>query len=253
MIRIGVAAPVRHHRLMSNSSLQHRVSDLAWPGIADELAAHGHATTGPLLDLSACREIVAWYADEARFRNRVIMERHAFGQGEYKYFAYPLPMEIAALREALYRRLAPVANAWAEALGTGASYPETLAEYLELCHRAGQIRPTPLLLRYEANGYNCLHQDLYGDLAFPLQATILLSDPARDFDGGEFVLVEQRPRQQSRAEVVRLRQGEAVIFAVRERPRQGARGVHRAILRHGVSRIRRGLRFALGIIFHDAK
>ena len=238
---------------MPKSSLDRRVSNLAWPGIAGELKAHGHATTGPLLDSATCREIASWYGDEARFRSRVVMERHAFGRGEYKYFDYPLPPEIQALREALYLRLAPVAEAWAAALGRPGGYPETLAAYLERCHRAGQTRPTPLLLRYETDGYNCLHQDLYGDLAFPLQATILLSDPGRDFDGGEFVLVEQRPRQQSRAEVVRLAQGQAVVFAVRERPRQGAHGVHRAVLRHGVSRIRRGVRFALGIIFHDAK
>ena len=238
---------------MTLSKLIRRVADLPWPGITEDLSAHGHATTGPLLDTDACRRIASWYDDEERFRSRVVMERHAFGRGEYRYFAYPLPEEIAQLREALYRRLAPVANAWVESLGRATSYPAALADYLGLCHEAGQPRPTPLLLRYQAEGYNCLHQDLYGDLVFPLQATILLSDPDRDFDGGEFVLVEQRPRQQSRAEVVRLRQGEAVIFAVRDRPRQGARGVHRAMLRHGVSRIRRGLRFALGIIFHDAR
>lgn len=229
------------------------VSDLPWADIASDLSAHGYATTGPLLDLASCRRIADWYDREERFRSRVVMERHAYGRGEYKYFAYPLPEEIAQLRESLYRCLAPVANAWAESLGGAASYPDALADYLERCHRAGQTRPTPLLLRYRVEGYNCLHQDLYGDLVFPLQATILLSDPARDFEGGEFVLVEQRPRQQSRAEVVRLGQGEAVIFAVRDRPRQGSRGVHRVMLRHGVSRIRRGLRFALGIIFHDAK
>lgn len=234
-------------------SLTRAVSDLSWPSITEELAAHGHAVTGPLLDPATCRRIAAWYGDYRRFRSRVVMERHAFGKGEYKYFSYPLPAEVEALRESLYARLAPVANAWAAALKTGLTYPEALADYTRRCHRDGQAKPTPLLLRYEEAGYNCLHQDLYGDLVFPLQATFLLSDPETDFDGGEFVLVEQRPRQQSRAEVVRLRQGEAVIFAVRERPRQGARGVHRAMLRHGVSRIRRGQRFALGIIFHDAR
>jgi hypothetical protein len=238
---------------MRDSSLRRRVTDLAWSEISSALSARGHATAGPLLSASACREIAAWFADEERFRSRVVMERHAFGQGEYKYFGYPLPAEIADLRDELYRHLAPVANAWAEALGSESRYPDTLAAYTERCHRAGQTRPTPLLLRYEAEGYNCLHQDLYGDLVFPLQVTILLSDPGRDFDGGEFMLVEQRPRQQSRGEVVGLAQGEAVIFAVRDRPRQGVRGVHRATLRHGVSRIRRGRRYALGIIFHDAR
>ena len=234
-------------------SLQRCVSELPWASIAADLSAYGHAVTSPLLDPAACRQIAAWYGDDKRFRSRVVMERHAFGKGEYKYFAYPLPAEVESLRETLYAALAPIANAWAATLKTGLSYPETLAEYSRCCHRVGQTKPTPLLLRYDEAGYNCLHQDLYGDLMFPLQATILLSDPETDFDGGEFVLVEQRPRQQSRAEVVRLRQGEAVIFAVRERPRQGARGTHRAVLRHGVSRIRRGRRFALGIIFHDAR
>ena len=235
------------------TSLPRRIADLSWTAIAEDLSAQGCAVTGPLLDAASCRRIQAWYGDDARFRSRVVMERHAFGKGEYKYFAYPLPDEVAALREALYAGLAPIANAWAGALATGISYPAALSDYTRRCHRGGQSRPTPLLLRYEEDGYNCLHQDLYGDLVFPLQATILLSDPETDFDGGEFVIVEQRPRQQSRAEVVRLRQGEAVIFAVRERPRQGARGVHRAVLRHGVSRIRSGRRFALGIIFHDAR
>jgi len=238
---------------MCSASLRRVVSDLPWTGIADELASRGHATTKALLSPSACREIAAWYDEEDRFRSRVVMERHAFGQGEYKYFSYPLPAMIETLRQQLYAHLAPIANVWAKALAGDVTYPETLAAYLDRCHRAGQKRPTPLLLRYEPEGYNCLHQDLYGDLVFPLQATILLSEPGRDFEGGEFVLVEQRPRMQSRAEVVSLAQGEAVIFAVRDRPRQGSRGVHRAALRHGVSRIRRGRRFALGIIFHDAK
>ncbi len=238
---------------MTASKLAGRISDLGWQEVADQLSARGHATTGPLLDAEACLRIADWYGQEEHFRSRVVMERHAYGRGEYQYFAYPLPEEIALLRGLLYQRLAPVANAWAESLGSTISYPGALEDYLGRCHLAGQTRPTPLLLRYQAEGYNCLHQDLYGDLVFPLQATILLSDPERDFEGGEFVLVEQRPRQQSRAEVVRLRQGEAVIFAVRDRPRQGSRAVHRVMLRHGVSRIRRGLRFALGIIFHDAK
>jgi uncharacterized protein len=237
---------------MSAPPLADRVSGLSWHEIARDLADFGHATTGPLLDQATCREIAGWYGEDDRFRSRVVMERHGFGRGEYKYFRYPLPAEVAVLRESLYRHLAPIADAWAEALGRRTAFEGRLDDYLGRCHAAGQTRPTPLLLRYEAGGYNCLHHDLYGDLVFPLQATILLSDPGRDFEGGEFVLVEQRPRQQSRAEVVRLAQGEAVIFAVRERPRQGARGLHRAVLRHGVSRIRRGTRFALGIILHDA-
>jgi len=238
---------------MANSPLRRLVSELPWTDVAGELSARGHATTGPLLSPSVCREISSWYEGEAHFRSRVVMERHAFGQGEYKYFGYPLPEAIEALRQSLYVCLAPVANAWAKALGSTVSYPDSLSAYLDRCHDAGQTRPTPLLLRYEADGYNCLHQDLYGELTFPLQATILLSEPGRDFEGGEFVLVEQRPRMQSRAEVVHLAQGEAVIFAVRDRPRRGTRGIHRAVLRHGVSRIRRGRRFALGIIFHDAR
>lgn len=247
-----MALSCAHYRRMSQS-LQRTVAGLSWPSIADELSAHGYAVTGPLLDPAACRRIAAWYGDDERFRSRVVMERHAFGKGEYKYFAYPLPAEVEDLRQALYTKLAPVANDWADALKTSIAFPDALPDFTRRCYCAGQTKPTPLLLRYEEAGYNCLHQDLYGELSFPLQATILLSDPETDFDGGEFVLVEQRPRQQSRAEVVRLRQGEAVIFAVRERPRQGARGTHRAVLRHGVSRIRRGRRFALGIIFHDAR
>lgn len=237
---------------MNRSLLAERVADLSWSAIAEDLGNFGHATTGPLLDADLCRRIAGWYEERKPFRSRIVMERHAYGRGEYKYFDYPLPEEVATLRESLYRHLAPIANGWATLLGTGMSYPETLAGYLRQCHEAGQTRPTPLLLRYEAEGYNCLHQDLYGSFVFPLQIAILLSEPGEDFEGGEFVLVEQRPRQQSRAEVVPLRRGEAVIFAVRDRPRQGTRGIHRAILRHGVSRIRRGHRFTLGLIFHDA-
>ena len=180
------------------------------------------------------------------------MARHGFGRGEYKYFTYPLPGIVQALRTALYPRLSPIANRWNEAMGIGVRYPDRHAEFIERCHAAGQVRPTPLLLKYEADDYNCLHQDVYGEHVFPLQVTVLLSRPGRDFDGGEFVITEQRPRMQSRAEVIPLRQGDAVIFAVQHRPVQGARGVYRVNLRHGVSRVRSGNRCTLGIIFHDA-
>jgi hypothetical protein len=233
-------------------SIARCVENLSWSEIGEALGDRGNASTGPLLDPALCRRIAAWYDDDRRFRSRIVMARHGFGEGEYRYFAYPLPDEVAALRQALYPHLAAVANAWSQALTGAARYPDTLSDYLDRCHEAGQKRPTPLLLRYEEGGYNCLHQDLYGELVFPLQATLLLSEPGAEFEGGEFVLVEQRPRMQSRAEVVPLTQGEAVIFAVRDRPRRGSRGVHRVQLRHGVSRLRRGRRFALGIIFHDA-
>lgn len=227
-----------------------RIIELDWPRIAAELDARGCATTGPLLTPAECSVLARLY-DQPVFRSRVIMARHGFGSGEYQYFAAPLPAPIAILRTVLYRRLAPVANAWAERLGTPA-YPADHAGFLAACHTAGQTRPTPLLLKYEAGDYNCLHQDLYGALAFPLQAAFLLSDPASDFSGGAFVLVEQRPRMQSRPEVVPLRQGEAVIFATNHRPVAGTRGTYRVALRHGVSRILSGTRFTLGVIFHDA-
>jgi hypothetical protein len=206
-----------------------------------------------LLDAADCRALAALYENEARFRSRVIMARHGYGQGEYKYFAYPLPDLVARLRGALYERLAPIANRWNEALRLAPRYPAAHADFLERCHRAGQTKPTPLLLRYAAGDYNRLHQDLYGEHVFPLQATILLSAPEQDFTGGEFVLVEQRPRMQSRAEIVPLAQGDAVVFAVHHRPAAGARGFHRVILRHGVSRLRSGHRMTLGVIFHDAR
>jgi uncharacterized protein len=226
---------------------------LDWAHIAAELDQHGCSTTGPLLAQEACAEIAALYAQDAPFRSRIVMARHGFGRGEYKYFAYPLPPGIAALREALYPRLAEIANRWNESMGIGVRYPPRLAEFLERCHAAGQTRPTPLLLQYGPRDYNCLHQDLYGEHVFPLQVAILLSEPAKDFTGGEFVLTEQRPRMQSRAEVVPLRQGEGVIFPVHHRPVQGTRGVYRVNMRHGVSRVRSGQRHTLGIIFHDAK
>ncbi len=196
--------------------------------------------------------MAALYSDDSRFRSRVIMSRHGFGRGEYKYFTYPLPPIVAGLRTALYTRLAPVANEWSRRLGEELRYPQSLEEFLERCHAAGQVKPTPLLLQYGLDDYNCLHQDLYGEWVFPLQLTVLLSQPDRDFSGGEFVLTEQRPRMQSRAEVVPLAQGDGVLFAVHHRPVHGTRGEYRVKLRHGVSRVRSGRRHTLGIIFHDA-
>ena len=216
------------------------------------LAERGYVVASRLIDPDMCHSLALTWADRARFRSHVVMQRHGFGQGEYQYFAYPLPEPVERLRQALYPGLARVANQWNELLGIPRRFPAALPAWLEQCHRGGQKRPTPLLLRYGAGDYNCLHRDLYGDLVFPLQATVLLSDPGRDFEGGEFLLVEQRPRMQSRGEVVRLAQGDAVIFAVNERPVKGTRGVYRTAMRHGVSTVRRGQRFTLGIIFHDA-
>lgn len=224
-----------------------------WPRIEHDLAARGCATTGILLDRASCTALAAAYADDAAYRARIVMARHGFGQGEYKYFAYPLPPAIADLRTTLYPPLATIANRWEQALGREPHFPADHAAYLHACHEAGQTRPTPLLLQYGPGDYNCLHQDLYGALNFPLQIAVLLSEPGQDFTGGEFVLTEQRPRMQSRAEVVTLRQGEGVIFAVNQRPVQGARGTYRVTMRHGVSRIRSGRRHTLGIIFHDAR
>jgi hypothetical protein len=229
-----------------------RPSQVDWPRVGEALDAHGAAVIEKLLAPEACRELVALYAQDDRFRSRVVMARHGFGRGEYKYFDYPLPRSIASLRAALYPPLALIANRWNDALRLDACYPATHAEYLERCHAAGQCKPTPLLLSYGKDDYNCLHQDLYGEHVFPLQLTVLLSQPVKDFEGGEFVLTEQRPRMQSRAEVVPLRQGDAVIFAVNHRPVHGQRGVYRVNLRHGVSRVRSGKRHTLGIIFHDA-
>ncbi len=229
------------------------IDALDWPRIEAELAARGCATTGRLLGPRQCAALAAMYDEPQHFRSRVVMQRHGFGQGEYQYLAYPLPEPVAAWRAALYERLAPLANAWAQAMGLPADYPAAHADYLARCHAAGQQRPTPLLLRYDESDYNCLHQDLYGELQFPLQLTVLLSRPGEDFTGGEFVLTEQRPRMQSRAEVVPLAQGEAVIFAVNQRPVAGTRGSYRVTMRHGVSRVRSGRRQTLGLIFHDAQ
>ncbi|MGA0602672.1 2OG-Fe(II) oxygenase [Caulobacter sp. KR2-114] len=225
---------------------------LDWPRIEAELDTRGWALTGPLLGADACRAVAAAYDDDGLYRSRVVMARHGYGRGEYRYFAYPLPPMVQALREGLYPPLAAVANRWAGTLGEARGFPPDLAGLTKRCRAAGQARPTPLVLRYGPGDYNCLHQDLYGDEVFPLQAAILLDQPGRDFEGGEFVIVEQIPRQQSRAHVAPLAQGEGVIFAVRERPATGARGPHRRALRHGVSEIRAGSRHTLGIIFHDA-
>ncbi|GJE61315.1 2OG-Fe(II) oxygenase [Methylobacterium trifolii] len=230
-----------------------RVEGLDWPRIEADLDAVGCAAAGPLLDPTECAALRALYPEEAPFRSRIVMARHGFGRGEYKYYAHPLPGRVADLRAALYARLAPLADRWNAAMGLDMRYPTEHAAFLERCHAAGQTRPTPLLLRYGPGDYNCLHQDLYGAHAFPLQVAILLSEPGRDFSGGEFVLTEQRPRMQSRAEVVPLGLGEGVVFAVHHRPVAGTRGTYRVNLRHGVSRVHTGERYATGIIFHDAQ
>ena len=229
-----------------------RLAGVDGPALEAALDEEGHAVMPRLLEPGACRALAASYADERHFRSRVVMQRHGFGRGEYRYFAYPLPEPVASLRSALYPRLRGIANRWNEAMGLEVRYPPQHAGFLERCHRAGQTRPTPLLLQYGHGDYNCLHQDLYGEHVFPLQVAVLLSEPGRDFDGGEFVLTEQRPRMQSRPMVVPLRQGDAVVFAVNQRPVQGTRGDYRVKLRHGVSTITAGRRHTLGIIFHDA-
>jgi hypothetical protein len=230
-----------------------RVRALDWQGVAADLDANGSALIEGLLSASECQMLARWYAEDARFRSRVVMASHGFGRGEYKYFAYPLPQIVATLRATIYPQLAPIANRWNEQLRTNARFPPTHGDFLARCRAAGQTRPTPLLLQYGAGDYNCLHQDLYGECVFPLQLTILLSQPGEHFTGGEFIMTEQRPRMQSRAEVVPLHRGDAVIFAVHHRPVSGTRGVYRVNLRHGVSRLRSGHRHALGVIFHDAK
>jgi hypothetical protein len=233
------AAPADGHRI-------------AWREVAAALDEHGCATVGPLLTPQQCRAIAALYGSEAPFRTRVVMAKHGFGRGEYRYFNYPLPALIEALRTALYPPLADIANRWNEEMRIDVRYPARHADFLERCHAAGQSKPTPLLLQYATGDYNCLHQDLYGEHVFPLQVAILLSAPGEDFTGGEFVLTEQRPRMQSRAEVVPLQQGDAAVFPVRERPVRGTRGIYRVNMRHGVSRLRSGRRHTLGLIFHDA-
>ncbi|HET6836854.1 MAG TPA: 2OG-Fe(II) oxygenase [Gemmatimonadales bacterium] len=229
-----------------------RIPTFDWSGVTHDLEAQGYAILPGLLEPDECRDLADLYDDETLFRSRVVMARHGFGRGEYQYFDYPLPGLIEALRTGLYSRLSEIANRWNEAMAIKIRYPEHHAAFLDRCHRAGQTKSTPLLLRYGVGDYNCLHQDVYGDHLFPLQVAVLLAEPGRDFTGGEFVMTEQRPRMQSRAEVVPIRQGDAVIFTVRQRPIQGTKGVYRGNLRHGVSRVRSGHRYTLGIIFHDA-
>jgi hypothetical protein len=232
--------------------LSERLAALDWSALGQHMDTHGYAIVPRLLSPQQCTSVRDWYDDETLFRSRVVMQKHGFGSGEYKYFDYPLPALVAELRQACYPPLAAIAQRWNDALGLAQDYPTQHQDFIARCHRAGQPRPTPLLLRYGVGDYNCLHQDIYGELVFPLQLAILLSRPGVDFHGGEFVLTEQRPRRQSRVEVVPLSQGDAVIFAVRQRPQHGARGTYRVQLRHGVSRLRAGHRHALGVIFHDA-
>lgn len=234
-------------------SIADRLRKLDWQNVSDDLDARGNTLVEQLLSPEECRSLAALYSNESRFRSRVLMQRHGFGRGEYRYFAYPLPKLIDDLRMSFYARLAPIANRWNSAMGIGTSYPDEYADYLARCHAAGQARPTPLLLKYGADDYNCLHQDLYGEHVFPLQVAILLSRPGVDFTGGEFVITEQRPRMQSRPDVIALLQGDAVIFAVHHRPVLGTRGIYRVNLRHGVSRVRSGQRVTAGVIFHDSE
>jgi uncharacterized protein len=238
--------------LDSPEEIAERSQAIDWGRVAQDLDARGSAVLAGLLRTEECRALAELYPVDSAFRSRVVMGQHGFGRGEYKYFSYPLPDVVAGLRTALYAQLAPIADRWNEAMGIEVRYPAEHDQFLARCHRAGQTRPTPLLLQYRVDDYNCLHQDLYGEHVFPLQVAALLSEPGRDFTGGEFVMTEQRPRMQSRAEVVPLRQGDGVVFAVHHRPVQGTRGVYRVNLRHGVSRIRSGHRHTVGIIFHDA-
>jgi len=235
------------------ASVADRVAALDWQQIFGDLDSYGCAVAKGVLTLDECHQVSSSYDRDEHFRSRIVLARHGFGRGEYKYWAYPLPVTVETLRTTLYPYLAEVANRWNESLKINVRYPATHVAFLEQCHGEGQVRPTPLLLQYEKGDFNCLHQDVYGDLVFPLQVAFLLSAPGEDFTGGEFVLVEQRPRMQSRAEVVSLRQGDGVIFAVHHRPMQGTRGTYRVSLRHGVSRLRSGRRHTMGIIFHDAK
>lgn len=238
---------------MTVETIAERLDRVSWERVESDLDEYGAAVLEHLFDPKECDAVSAMYPNDAIFRSRVVMARHGFGRGEYKYFQYPLPDLVESLRTNLYPRLAPVANRWNQALRSDVRYPEGHAEFLVRCHDAGQRRPTPLLLQYGEGDYNCLHQDLYGEHVFPIQVAVLLSEPGRDFSGGNFVLTEQRPRMQSRVEVMPLRQGDAAAFAVHHRPVQGTRGTYRVNLRHGVSRVRGGHRHTLGVIFHDAE
>jgi uncharacterized protein len=233
-------------------TIEQRVKAFPWKGLRQSLADQGFAKTGVLLNAAECQQMIDCYDQQTIFRSRIVMQQHRFGQGEYRYFAYPLPSLVQSLRESAYAQLQPVANAWNKSLAKEFEFPNTLEAYLETCHRVGQLRPTPLLLRYLPGDFNCLHQDLYGEMAFPLQMAIVLSQPNENFSGGEFVLVERRPRSQSRVHVVPLQRGEAIIFAVSHRPVPGKRGYYRVNLKHGVSAIHSGQRYCLGVIFHDA-
>jgi uncharacterized protein len=237
----------------SSKRVAARVKTLDWERVSQDLDAQGSAMIQRLLSPNECQAVAGLYPKDDIFRSRVVMGQHGFGRGEYKYFSYPLPDLIAGLRTTVYPHLVPIANRWNNAMGIDIRYPEKHAHFIERCHQADQVRPTPLLLQYGADDYNCLHQDLYGEHVFPLQLAILLSEPNKDFTGGEFVMTEQRPRMQSRPIVVPLRQGDGVVFAVHHRPVQGSHGVYRVNLRHGVSRIRSGHRHTVGIIFHDAQ
>jgi hypothetical protein len=245
----------------STSAIEQKVDALNWAEVEESLCARGYGVTDVILTTEECAELIAIYGEEELFRSHIVMERYRFGIGDYKYFDNPLPGVVAELRTATYSHLAKIANRWAETLGAKPlgfdgeqeQYPQEHSEFLKLCHKAGQKKPTPLMLHYEAGGYNCLHQDLYGEVSFPLQVVILLGQPGRDWEGGEFILVEQQPRAQSKAEVVSAKQGQAIIFTTRYRPVKGSRGYYRVNLRHGVSRVHRGTRYTLGIIFHDAK
>lgn len=249
------AVPLSSQTPLQTTDWTQRAAAIDWSETAETLHHQGNAVLPQLLSATECAALAALYdsADERTFRSRVVMQRHGFGQGEYRYFSHPLPDVVAGLREAMYPHLAPIANQWNTAMGIDVRYPAQHADFIARCHAAGQVRPTPLLLQYGPGDYNCLHQDLYGEHVFPLQVAVLLSQPGSDFTGGEFVLTEQRPRMQSRAEVVPLQRGDAVVFAVHHRPVQGTRGPYRVQMRHGVSRLRSGQRHTLGVIFHDAE
>lgn len=240
-------------RPVTSKTVEERVAAVPWLDVSRQLDGEGNAVIRSILSPAECDEVRNLYQHEEIFRSRVVMERHGFGRGEYRYFSYPLPELVNAMRTSLYPHLVPTANHWNEAMAINVRFPATHAEYMQRCHDAGQNKPTPLILKYETNDYNCLHQDLYGEHVFPLQLAVLLSEPDKDFTGGEFVMTEQRPRMQSRPIVVPLRKGDGVVFAVNHRPVQGKKSIYKVNLRHGVSRLRSGNRYTLGIIFHDAK